>query len=194
MTRGRTTRERLLDAAAEILEEEGLERLNTNAIAARAGVTPPTVYRNFRNKEDVLVVLAHRFLEAEQAWLSGAENSITQQACVASAVSTLIEGYWESARRHRGIVALRNAMRVSPALREVEEQSLQSSTATVSDVLLPLLPKLTDQQRMRTARYIVEMVCSAVDRCYTLAHDEQDWRIAKLKRSVTAFVAAEAAQ
>ena len=48
--RGRVTYERLMKAAGELLGEEGFERLSTNAICARAGLTPPALYRYFRDK------------------------------------------------------------------------------------------------------------------------------------------------
>ena len=45
--RARQTRERLLDVAGELLAEVGIERISTNMIAARAGLTPPALYRYF---------------------------------------------------------------------------------------------------------------------------------------------------
>ncbi|MFN5821845.1 MAG: TetR/AcrR family transcriptional regulator [Novosphingobium sp.] len=41
--RALATYERLLDAAGELLAEVGVERISTNLVAARAGVSPPTL-------------------------------------------------------------------------------------------------------------------------------------------------------
>jgi AcrR family transcriptional regulator len=194
MSRASETRDRLLDAAADILEVEGLSSLNTNALASRAGVTPPTVYRNFKNKEEVMERLAHRFMLSEQAWLTSTETSSGNMNSLEEVVSVLIERYWDSARRQRGIVALRSAMRVWPNLKEVEEQSLRSSTHIVARVLAPYLEGLTGKRLMHVARHTVEIVCSTIDRCYGLAPGEQEWRIAELKKAIAAYLRDERRQ
>ena len=68
MNRREAVRERLLDATADILESQGIRQLNTIALATAAGVTPPTVYRHFANKEEAVAALARRFIASEQDW------------------------------------------------------------------------------------------------------------------------------
>ena len=48
--RAQATYERLLDVAGALLGEVGLDRISTNMICARAGLTPPALYRYFNNK------------------------------------------------------------------------------------------------------------------------------------------------
>ncbi len=52
-TRGATKRQAILDAAAELFADEGYERASIDAIATRAGVSKPTVYSHFGNKEQL---------------------------------------------------------------------------------------------------------------------------------------------
>ncbi len=72
--RGRSlaTYEKLVKAAGELLGEVGFEKLTTNAICARAGMTPPALYRYFQDKYEVLEALARKLLkkhnEAFAAW------------------------------------------------------------------------------------------------------------------------------
>src|SRR4030095_16618054 len=67
------TRERLLDVAGELLGEVGIERISTNMICARAGVTPPALYRYFKDKYGVLEALGRRLMDRQNevlfAWL-----------------------------------------------------------------------------------------------------------------------------
>ena len=49
-TRALETCERILDAAATLLGEVGIERLSTNLICERAGLSPPALYRYYPNK------------------------------------------------------------------------------------------------------------------------------------------------
>ncbi|MEM1188526.1 MAG: TetR/AcrR family transcriptional regulator [Pseudomonadota bacterium] len=188
MPRPMQARDQLLDAAAELLESQGVRHLNTNALAAAAGVTPPTVYRYFDNKEAVVIALAERFMDAERAWLTAAEDEIHKAKDAAEAACSLIDRYWLSARQQRGIVALRGAMRVWPELRSIEEASLDNSAKLVSALLRPLLPRLSKLEVRRSSRYIVELVCSTVDRCYPLPRREQTWRMTELKRAIAAYL------
>jgi AcrR family transcriptional regulator len=56
-----STRDRILDAAAELMRSRGLARTTTKEIAAGAGFSEATLYKHFRDKSDlVLAVLAER--------------------------------------------------------------------------------------------------------------------------------------
>lgn len=56
----RLDRERILDAAAEIVGNEGLPALTMRRIGAELGADPTAVYRHFRNKQEILTQLANR--------------------------------------------------------------------------------------------------------------------------------------
>src|SRR5215467_1956730 len=57
----------LLDVAAQVFAEIGYEAATTNAIAARAGVSPGSLYQFFANKEAMAEALAARFAEQLEA-------------------------------------------------------------------------------------------------------------------------------
>jgi AcrR family transcriptional regulator len=65
----------ILEASARILESDGLRGLNTNAIAAKAGVSIGSLYQYFPNKDAIVLALISSFedklhnsvLEAAQA-------------------------------------------------------------------------------------------------------------------------------
>lgn len=65
--RARETYERLLDAAGDLLAEVGVERISTNLVAARAGVSPPTLYHYFADKYALLAALGRRLMAAQNA-------------------------------------------------------------------------------------------------------------------------------
>ena len=50
----------ILDATLQLLEADGLDRLTTNHIAARAGVSIGTIYQYFPDKKAILAALAER--------------------------------------------------------------------------------------------------------------------------------------
>jgi len=72
-TRAVATYERLIATAGELLGEVGFEKLTTNAICARANLTPPALYRYFSDKYEILEELGRRLLkrqyDAYAVWL-----------------------------------------------------------------------------------------------------------------------------
>ncbi|WP_054123010.1 TetR/AcrR family transcriptional regulator [Novosphingobium sp. AAP93] len=58
--KGKSTVDRIIDAAAEVLEARGYEALTTNHIAEVAGVNIATLYKYFANKQAILVALTRR--------------------------------------------------------------------------------------------------------------------------------------
>jgi AcrR family transcriptional regulator len=59
-TRARATIEQIVEAAAQLIEERGLIGYNTNAVAARAGVSIGALYQYFPGKDAIMVALARR--------------------------------------------------------------------------------------------------------------------------------------
>src|SRR5918997_5195209 len=58
------TRDRIVRAAAELLDEAGREAVSTRAVANAAGVQAPTIYRQFGDMRGLLdAVAAHGFSE-----------------------------------------------------------------------------------------------------------------------------------
>ncbi|QUW83975.1 TetR/AcrR family transcriptional regulator [Streptomyces mirabilis] len=75
--RSRETVERILDAAALLLEEDGVEAVTTRAIAKRAGITAPSLYRFFVDREQILDALMEQHLERLGAFLAADEAGWT---------------------------------------------------------------------------------------------------------------------
>ncbi|MEW1779706.1 TetR/AcrR family transcriptional regulator [Streptomyces sp. NPDC086777] len=53
-----TLRDKIVLAAADVLEKDGLDAMSTRAVAARAGVFPPTIFRVFGDKDGLLEALS----------------------------------------------------------------------------------------------------------------------------------------
>jgi AcrR family transcriptional regulator len=65
--RGQRRVERILDAAAEVIAEVGVEAATTNAIAARADTSVGSLYQFFPNKDAIVQALAARYVEQLRA-------------------------------------------------------------------------------------------------------------------------------
>ncbi|HVK79088.1 MAG TPA: TetR/AcrR family transcriptional regulator [Verrucomicrobiae bacterium] len=58
--RAESTVDAILDAAFQLLEADGIEKLTTNHVAQRAGVSIGTLYQYFASKQEILAALAQR--------------------------------------------------------------------------------------------------------------------------------------
>lgn len=78
--RSRERVERILDAAAAIVVDDGVDALKVGDIAKRAGVPLGTLYQFFARKDDIIFALAerfaHRFGEVLQESLAGIDPDI----------------------------------------------------------------------------------------------------------------------
>lgn len=58
-----STDEKIIKAAFEILQEEGFTKATTKKIAAKAGVNEVTIFRNFKNKNNLVEVTKDYYLQ-----------------------------------------------------------------------------------------------------------------------------------
>jgi AcrR family transcriptional regulator len=68
------TRERLLRAAAEVIQESGWAAASVGAIAERAGVAAGTLYRHFASKAELFVEILRAMSERELAAMQAASG------------------------------------------------------------------------------------------------------------------------
>ena len=62
-TRRRLTPERVVEAALQVADADGIEAVSLRRLAATLGVTPMAIYRHVRNKSHLLDLMAERLLE-----------------------------------------------------------------------------------------------------------------------------------
>jgi AcrR family transcriptional regulator len=70
--RARRTRDRVLDAALDLFNDQGSASVTTNHVAARAGISPGNLYYWFSDKNEIVRELYARFVaDYEQLWAGG---------------------------------------------------------------------------------------------------------------------------
>lgn len=93
--RSEITVEAIFEATIQVLLSDGIHRLTTTRVAARAGVSVGTMYQYFPHKQALLYALNERYLEllAERM-----ERACLEQhgASTATMVEALVTSYWEA--------------------------------------------------------------------------------------------------
>jgi len=152
------TREALLDVAGALLAEIGIERISTNLICARAGVSPPTLYRYFNDKYAVLEALAARLMDRQNAvllaWLDR-HGSAGPEALSANLATLLRDTAQITAAEPGGIWILR-ALRAVPQLAHVRITSHRHVTDAMAAVYARHFPTMDTAVLWRRLRIAVE--------------------------------------
>lgn len=153
--RSRVTFEMILKVAGDLLGEVGIERLSTNMICERAGLTPPALYRYFPNKYAILREMGERLMKAEdrvvfrgiaggQLALDGTlEHVVDERAGLLTKVR-------RAARRVPGGEWILRVMRAVPVLQEVRITSMQTVSEELQAHLRAAYPAV-DEARLRAA-------------------------------------------
>ncbi len=93
------TRERLLHAARELIEEGGYGAASVVAIAERAGVAAGTLYRHFDSKEDLFVELFRAVCDREVQAMREAAASMPDDATHVDRLETVLSTFAARALR-----------------------------------------------------------------------------------------------
>lgn len=140
--RAKRTYEAILAAAGELLVEAGVERISTNLVAERAGITVPALYRYFPNKYAVLNALGARLMDKQNAvfqqWfdeylLDGDSSSLLDN------IYQLLRRTYDETLAQVGGVELLQSLRAVAPLQEVRLSShrlvANQFASTVADLL-----------------------------------------------------------
>lgn len=91
--RAQATVDAVVEAAARLLIEDGYDRLSTNRVAERAGVSIGTLYQYFPNKEAIVESLVHRLADERIAAFGATLTRLAQSDLpLHEGVSTLLDG------------------------------------------------------------------------------------------------------
>src|SRR3954462_15817205 len=93
ITGRKSSREKILDAAAELVKEIGAGRLTLEAVAERAGLSKGGLLYNFKSKEVLLKAMIQRIIDEVEAekeqWRAKAPpgRSLEPRLCVAACLN-----------------------------------------------------------------------------------------------------------
>jgi len=152
--RARETYDRLLNVAGELLAEVGVDRITTNLICARAGLTPPALYRYFRDKYAVLEALGRRLMDRQnvvlEEWIARHESGGVD--ALRGAIEELLRDTAEATSTQPGAVWILRALRASPTLIHIRIESHRYVTDRLTEAYarhLPDVPRALLWQRLR---------------------------------------------
>lgn len=192
--RAQDTFELILETAGHLLDEVGLERLSTNLVCRRAGLSPPALYRYFPNKYAILRELGDRLMalqdKAVLEWIDEgglATNSFEEE--VASNVR-LQERVNDITRQFPGNIFVLRALRAIPLLREVRLASSDMVAERIADAMKAHGHPASRERLIASARLTTELAYSAME----MVLEEPDRDARQICTDVSKMIATHYAQ
>ena len=129
------TRERLLHAARELIDEGGYGATSVLAIADRAGVASGTLYRHFASKEDLFVEMFRDVCDHEDRAIAAALDRLGPAPPASDVVEQIVGTFAQRALRNRRLAWALLAEPLDPRVDAERLAYRARSTARIAVVL-----------------------------------------------------------
>jgi AcrR family transcriptional regulator len=186
--RAKATVARILETAARLLEEVGVDGFNTNLLAERAGVRVRSVYRYFPNKLAVIRALAERNAQ-KTAELFSRLPPLDEGQSIEAAVEATLSAFVDIARELPGRSAVRRAMQATPELRAFEREVNDRLAAQLASTMASRSTRPSAELEI-VARTLIEAAGAILDLALVDDVARADRYLAELRVLLTAYVGA----
>jgi AcrR family transcriptional regulator len=143
--RGRARRERLVTATASLVAERGYHQVGVDEIGAAAGVSGAAIYRHFAGKQELLVAVIERAVDA----LMGKARRIVREASSPDdALDGLVRAHIDFALGETALIAVydQEAHNLDDAPRRRLRRQQRAYTELWIDVLEAIAPDATREE------------------------------------------------
>jgi AcrR family transcriptional regulator len=150
---GELSRERILDAAAEIAAERGYEGASIALVSAKCGLPASSIYWHFKNKDDLIAAVIERSFGD---WLKAWEVPIggSPQDRLVGLAMQIAKALLDSPDFIRlGLMLSLERRPVEPRARAMFLQSREQTFNQLIDTMRGFTPELTDAQVHQLATY-----------------------------------------
>jgi len=185
--RGRKTLDRILEATTNLAAEVAFEAINTNLIAARAGVNIASLYKYFPNKQAIFLTLSERMVAAFHAEVKALVAQIDAGRPWREAVS---DGVRLAARRRLdspGNRAIRMALRIAPETHGLDAAESQANAEILAGLILRRSAPPEARARI-VARVAIELASSVLDLLLTNPEPDADALVAEATEALIRYL------
>ncbi|GAA0277227.1 TetR/AcrR family transcriptional regulator [Cryptosporangium japonicum] len=180
----------ILDAALALFAEVGYAAASTNAIAARAGISPGSLYQFFRNKEEIAQALSERLVTAlgEAHAAAFAERDVVELP-LEELVDRMTAPLIAFNVANPGAKVLFGSGDVPTGLAEATRPVFAAVAGRVTAVVAARAPALSAPETERVATVAVRIVAAMMPPIVGASGAERDALIAELHRALVGYLA-----
>ncbi|WP_433830696.1 TetR/AcrR family transcriptional regulator [Actinoplanes sp. CA-015351] len=174
----------ILDAALALFAEAGYDRTSTNAIAARAGISPGSLYQYFPNKEAIAEALSRRLLEQmREAHATAFDPSEAAALPLPDLLDRVVDPLVAFNVANPGAKVLIGAGTIAGA--QPLHQAVSGRVAALVSLKFPGLP---EPDVRRTAMVAVQIVAALMPSIVAAAEPERAALVTELKRALLGYL------
>jgi AcrR family transcriptional regulator len=186
--RGERRIAQLLDAAAEVFGEVGYEAATTNAIAARAGLSPGSLYQFFPHKEAVAESLAERYLKEFEAIQETAFAPDVASLPLDVLLDRVVDPLISFNVANPGFRALFTWPVAPPRLAGSARRLHSAVLQRVEALLASIAPEVPADRRLRCAMVTVQVVKALLPLVLSASPVEREELVEELKTVIRAYL------
>jgi len=156
----------ILRAASELISNDGIQALNTNAVAQRAGVNIGTLYHYFPDKSAILLELFRVSQERRSSALLLALHELPTTPHLATWCHELFEGLDRLRRSDPTQAQLRRAYLSVPDLVAADDFDVAETALFLAGLLQQRFASRTRNEALAAAKVLIVMVTAFVDSAF----------------------------
>ncbi|MCP4643874.1 MAG: TetR/AcrR family transcriptional regulator [bacterium] len=179
--------EKILDATAELLDDEGSENLTTERVAERSGVNIATLYHYFPNKLALLHALAKQFAEQQQEQLDSIYER-RDEVDWRDTMDQVVDTAFEFNRTVKGAAAVTRAMQSNATLAQIDYERDSRQSEFAATLLAELGVKGSSRELQTRALIILETAGSVMDKALMWYPENADAAMAEVKLMLRQYI------
>jgi AcrR family transcriptional regulator len=155
--RARDTVESILNSAAELIDEVGVDGFNTNLLARRTGIRVRTVYRYFPNRHAVLAALVFHLYEESNESLDTLDELADPRRDWRAVVNHWLDQVVEWTVERPGAALIAGSMMGIPELMDIHVQKLEDDARKLAETLRARGVDRDDERLYALSRTMLEV-------------------------------------
>jgi AcrR family transcriptional regulator len=161
--RSRATFDKILRSSTAIVLERGVQGLNTNVVAERAGINIGTVYHYFPDKTAILVELYEEQQRRQLAVVSPLLLALPTAPDLDEWIREMFDALLGLHLEHPDGSGMRRAFRAVPEVVELDDRNMAFHVTVLGDLLRERYPSLVARRAYAAARVIMSTTMMFLD-------------------------------
>jgi AcrR family transcriptional regulator len=179
----------ILDAALAVFAEIGYEAASTNRIAARAGISPGSLYQFFANKESIAEALSARLVDALRAAHAAAFDDDSAAALPPDGLlDRMLDPLIAFNVANPGAKSLFGNTNMPAHMAAATRPLHEAVIGRVAAILARRAPHLPEDERERTAMVAVQIVRAMMPPIVAASGEDRQAMVGELKKALRGYL------
>lgn len=189
--RSRERVERILEAASDLIERNGSDRMRMSEVADSAGISIGSLYQYFPDKGSIIRTLAERFNELGRVCVAEGFDTVRSIADLRENLDCLMDAYYQMYLENPVIIDIYSGTRTDHSLKDLEIDDTRQNAALMLTALKRIWPEREELALQTSALLFMELGTAAVRLALSVPRREGDALIDEFKRVVDSQYALE---